>query len=224
LFDTPNAGWRPNISAAALRAYRTLDASLTAEDLFFYVYGVLHARDYREAFAADLKKSLPRIPQVKTQEDFWAFSKAGRELSELHVGYETVEPWPDLEITYAPGFDPNAPDAWRIEKMRYPKVEDPETGRKVEDKTRVLYNRAVTIAGIPIRAHNYRLGSRSALDWVLNQYEVTTDKPSGITNDPNDWATEHGQPRYIFDLLRRVVTVSLRTLDVVDALPMLDLS
>jgi predicted helicase len=131
--------------------------------------------------------------------------------------------WPNLEVTYAPGFDPNAPDAWRVEKMRYAKLDDSETGKKVEDKTRVLYNRSITIAGIPLRAHEYRLGSRSAIDWVLNQYEVSTDKASGITNDPNDWATEHGQPRYIFDLLRRVVTVSMRTLAIVDSLPPLDL-
>ena len=213
-----------SISAAALKAYRSLDASLTAEDLFFYVYGILHARDYREAFAADLKEPLPRIPQVKTQEDFWAFSKAGRALAELHVGYATSEPWPDLEVTYAPGFDPDDPDAWRVEKMRYPKIDDSETGKKVEDRTHVLYNRAVTISGIPLRAHDYRLGSRSALDWVLNQYQVTTGKASGIGNDPNDWAAEHGQYRSIFDLLRRVVTVSLRTLDVVDSLPPLDLA
>lgn len=223
LFDTTEPSWRPNLSAAALKAYRTLDASLTAEDLFFYVYGILHARDYREAFASDLKKSLPRIPQVKTQEDFWAFSKAGRALAALHVGYEDVEPWPGLAIHYAEGFDPAAPNGWRVEKMRYPKIDDPETGQKVEDKTRILYNSGVTISGIPLRAHDYRLGSRSAIDWVLNQYQVKTDKDSGIVNDPNDWAAEHGQPTYIFDLLRRVVTVSMRTLDLVDSLPALDL-
>jgi predicted helicase len=224
LFDASDTGWRPNVSASAIKAYRILDASISAEDLFFYIYGILHARDYRETFAADLKKSLPRIPQVKTAEDFWAFSKAGRALADLHIGYETVEPWPNLEVAYAPDFDAKAPGAWRVEKMRYPKIDDPETGKKIEDKTRVLYNRHVTIASIPLRAHDYRLGSRSALDWVLNQYQVATDEPSGITNDPNDWATEHNEPRYIFDLLRRVVTVSLRTLDVVDSLPPLDLA
>jgi predicted helicase len=88
---------------------------------------------------------------------------------------------------------------------------------------RVLYNHAVTIAGIPPRAHDYRLGSRSAIDWVLNQYQRKTDEPSGIVNDPNDWASEHDQPTYIFDLLRRVVTVSMRTLDLVDSLPAFDL-
>jgi len=224
LFDAPDAGWRPNVTPAALKAYRSIDASITADHLFFYVYGILHARDYRQAFAADLRKSLPRIPQVKTAEDFWAFSRAGRALADLHVGYEAVEPWPDLEIAYAQGFDPDASDAWRVEKMRYPRIDDPETGRKIEDKTRVLYNRQVTISKIPLRAHDYRLGSRSALDWILNQYEVATDKASGITNDPNDWGAEHGQPRYIFDLLRRVVTVSMRTLDVTESLPPLDLT
>lgn len=219
-----SAGWRSNISGSALRAFRSLDASLTAEDLFFYVYGILHSRDYRDAFAADLKKALPRIPQVKTQEAFWAFSKAGRALADLHVGYEEVEPWPELVVTYAEGFDPVASGAWRVERMRYPRVDDPETGKKVEDKTRVVYNAGVTISEIPLRAHDYRLGSRSAIDWVLNQYQVKTDGASGIVNDPNDWATEHGQPTYIFDLLRKVVTVSMRTLDIVESLPTLDLS
>ena len=219
-----SAAWRSNLSASALRAYRSLDASLTAEDLFFYVYGILHSEEYRDVFAADLKKALPRIPQVKTQEVFWAFSRAGRALSDLHVGYEEVEPWPELDVAYAEGFDPGAADAWRVEKMRYPRVDDPEAGKKVEDRTRVLYNAAITISGIPLRAHDYRLGARSAIDWVLNQYQVKTDTASGIVNDPNDWAAEHDQPTYIFDLVRKVVTVSIRTLDIVESLPTLDLS
>lgn len=103
-------------------------------------------------------------------------------------------------------------------------MDDPETGKKIEDKTQVLYNSAVTISQIPLRAHDYQLGSRSAIDWVLNQYQVKLDKASGIVNDPNDWAAEHGQPTYIFDLLRRVVTVSMRTLDLIESLPALDLS
>ncbi len=217
-------GWRSSISAAALEAYGSLDAAITGEDIFFHIYGILHSPDYREAFVADLKKSLPRIPQVETQREFWAFSKAGRVLAGLHVGYEDVEPWPDLEIRTAESFDPKAPDAYRVEKMRYPKISDSATSKKTDDKSTIIYNSQITVAEIPLRAHEYRLGSRSAIDWILNQYQVKTHKDSGIVNDPNNWATDHDDPTYIFDLLRRVVTVSMQTLDVVNSLPPLDLA
>ena len=229
--DTPDlfmrdqsAGWQSNLSLSAVRSYRELDASIGEEDLFFYVYAVLHSRDYRAAFADDLKKSLPRIPRVDSAESFWAFSRAGRALSDLHVEYESVEPWPDLQITYGAGFDRTSAESYRVEKMRYAKVNDPETNRKVDDKTTVNYNSTISVSGIPLRAHEYQLGSRSAVDWVLNQYQIKKHKDSGIVNDPNDWATEHNDPTYILDLLGRVVTVSMRTLDVIDTLPELDLS
>lgn len=224
LFDEEaSEGWRSNISSGAVARYRELDANITDEDLFYHVYGVLHSRDYREAFAADLKKSLPRIPQVDDAETFWAFARAGQELASLHVKFENVEPWPDLDVVTSDGFDPDDPDSWRVEKMRYPKVVDSDTGDKVKDKTRVKVNSRVEVRGIPERAHDYRLGSRSAIDWVLNQHRVSTHRASGITNDPNDWAAEHGNPRYIVDLLCSVVTVSMRTLEIVDDLPGLDL-
>ena len=224
LFDAePGGGWRSNVSLSALARYQQLDPVLTDEDLFFHVYGLLHSPQYRESFAADLKKSLPRIPPVATAEVFWAFSKAGRDLANLHLRYEDVEPWPDLEVGFAGGFDRDSPASWRVEKMRYPKVGDPKTKKKVNDKTTVIVNSRITVSRIPERAHEYRLGSRSAVDWVLNQYRVKTHKKSGITNDPNDWGLEHGKPSYIFDLLCSVVTVSMRTLDIVESLPELDL-
>src|SRR5690606_20325927 len=137
------------------------------------------------------KKSLPRIPRVDTAEVFWAFSNAGRALADLHLRYEDVEPWPGLEVTFAAGCDPAKPAVWRGEKMRYPKVVDPESRKKVDDKTTVIVNSRIEVAGIPGRAHDYVLGSRSALDWIINQYQVKTHKESGIVNDPNDWALEH---------------------------------
>ena len=170
-----------------------------------------------------MKKSLPRIPSANSPANFWEFSKAGRDLADLHLRYESVDPWPDLEVAFSDGFDPDDPKHWRVEKMRYPKVTDPKTKEKGEDKTRVLFNSRIKIGGIPERAHEYQLGSRSAVDWILNQYQVKTHKKSGITNDPNDWALEHGQPSYIFDLLSSVVTVSMRTLEIVDDLPNLAL-
>lgn len=189
------------------------------------MYGVLHSPDYRTAFAADLKKSLPRIPQVATAAEFWAFSKAGRDLAFLHTDYESVEPWPDLTYTSAAGFDPDHPDAYRVLKMKHPKTADPldPKGAKVEDRSRIIYNDWITIGAIPDRAHDYELGSRSAIAWVMESNRVRTDKPSGIRNDPNDWSIEHDDPTYIVDLVGRVVTVSMRTLDIVDSLPHLEL-
>jgi len=186
---------------------------------------LLHSPDYRAAFAADLKKSLPRIPRVPTAADFWAFSKAGRELASLHTEYETVEPWPELTYTHAAGFDASHPDAFRVLKMKHPKVAHPldPKGAKVEDRSRIVYNDWITIGAIPERAYDYELGSRSAIAWVMESNRVRTDKASGIRNDPNDWAIEHDDPTYILDLVGRVVSVSMKTLDIVDSLPHLDL-
>ena len=223
LFDSSNEARHHNVTDHALELYRTLDPGVTKDDIFFYVYGILHSPDYRSAFASDLKKSLPRIPQVSTAEDFWAFSNAGRDLAGLHTEYEAVEPWPDLTYTHAEGFDPTQPDVYRVLKMKHPKVTDPATGKKVDDRTRIVYNDWITIGEIPERTYGYELGSRSAIAWVIESNRVKTDKASGIVNDPNDWAAEHDDPTYILDLVGRVVTVSMRTLDIVDSLPPLDL-
>ncbi len=216
---------RHNVTDKTLLSYNQLGTSIHKDDIFFYVYGILHSVGYRTSFAADLKKSLPRIPQVKSGEAFWAFSKAGRQLCDLHVDYEEIDPWPDLKIAYGDGFDPKAEGAYRVEKMRYLKIPNPDDpSKRIDDKTAVTYNSQITISGIPLRAHEYLLGSRSAIDWVMNQYQIKRHKESGIVNDPNDWAVEHDDPTYVFDLLRRVVTVSMRTLDIVESLPTLDLS
>ena len=229
LFETSESagatGRKHNVTDHALAAYQALDPAIERDDIFFYVYGILHSPDYRTAFAADLKKSLPRIPQVATAEDFWAFSNAGRDLAHLHTEYEAIETWPELTYTHSAGFDPGNPDAYRVLKMKHPKVADPHDpkGAKVEDRTRIVYNDWITIGGIPERAYDYELGSRSAVAWVIESNRVKTDKASGIVNDPNDWATEHNDPTYILDLVGRVVTVSMRTLDIVDSLPPLNL-
>ena len=160
-----------------------------------------------DRFGRDLKKLLPRIPKVK---NFRAFSDAGRALSALHLGYETIEPYPLDEQRSV-----NA--SYRVEKMKYAK-----TGR-VADKSTVVYNSGITVSGIPEEAHEYMLGSRSAIDWIIERYQVKTDKASGIVNDPNDWAEEQGNPRYILDLLARIVTVSVETVKIVKSLPPLDL-
>ncbi|MHA6667491.1 DEAD/DEAH box helicase [Homoserinimonas sp. A447] len=196
-----------NVTDDILADYqRTSGPEVTKDEIFFYLYGILHSPDYREQFAGDLKKMLPRIPKVK---DFRTFSDAGRKLSELHLGYETAEPYPLDEQR-------SVQASYRVEKMKYAKV-----GR-FADKSTVIYNSGVTVSGIPDEAHEYMLGSRSAIDWILERYQVKTDKASGIVNDPNDWAEEQGNPRYILDLLARIVTVSVETVKIVKSLPPLD--
>lgn len=212
LFATFEEGESPdgrfdNVTDEILADYQTaFGPEITKDEIFFYVYGILHSPDYREQFAADLKKMLPRIPKVKS---FTTFSEAGRQLMGLHLDYENAEPY-QLEEQRSERAN------YRVEKMRYAK-----TGR-VADKTTVIYNSDITLSGIPEEAHEYMLGSRSAIDWIVERYQVKTDKASGIVNDPNDWADEQGNPRYILDLLARIVTVSVETVRIVKSLPGLD--
>jgi predicted helicase len=183
------------------------------EDVFYYVYGLLHSPDYRERYADNLSKELPRIPRVKTAADFWAFSQAGRALAELHLNYEMVDPYP-LAIA---GGDLLLTDAdYRVEKMRYGK------DGKNKDLTTLHYNAKITLTGIPLEAYNYVVNGKPALDWVVERQCVKTDKDSGIVNDANDWAVETmGNPRYPLELFMRVVTVSLETMKIVRGLPAL---
>lgn len=186
------------------------------EDIFYYVYGLLHSPDYRERYADNLSKELPRIPCVKQASDFWAFSKAGRALSELHLNYETVELYP-CEVVSKSALNP---EQFRVEKMRYGKAK--RGGKTVDDKTVLVYNDFITLRGIPLEAYDYVVNGKSALDWVVERQCVKTDKDSGIVNDANLWATETvGDPRYPLDLFRRVITVSLETMKIVASLPKL---
>lgn len=184
---------------------------IAKEDLFYYVYGILHSSDYRERFVDNLSKELPRIPAVKKAADFWAFSKAGRDLADLHLNYETVEPYP-LTIE-AKGTLTDAD--YRVEKMKF---------AKKGDKSTVIYNHRITLKGIPEAAWDYVVNGKAALDWVMERQAVRTDKASGIVNDANDWAIETmGNPKYPLELFQRVVTVSLETQKIVNSLPPLDI-
>ncbi|HCG0948066.1 DEAD/DEAH box helicase family protein [Pseudomonas aeruginosa] len=185
--------------------------SLSKEDLFYYVYGILHSSDYRQRYADNLSKELPRIPAVKKAADFWAFSKAGRALAELHLNYETVEPYPLTIEAKAPLTNAD----YRVEKMKF---------AKKGDKSTVIYNQRITLKGIPEAAWDYLVNGKAALDWVMERQAVRTDKASGIVNDANDWAVETmGNPKYPLELFQRVVTVSLKTQDIVNGLPALDI-
>jgi predicted helicase len=181
------------------------------EDVFYYVYGLLHSPDYRERYADNLSKELPRIPCMETAAGFWAFSTAGRKLADLHVNYERVEQYA-LQMV---GGGLVLKDAdYRVEKMRY---------GKDKDRTTLIYNDKITLKGIPLEAYEYVVNGKPALDWVVERQCVKTDKDSGIVNDANDWAVETmNNPRYPLELFQRVVTVSLETMKIVKSLPHLD--
>lgn len=191
---------------------------ISKEDLFYYIYGLLHSEQYRAWYADNLAKELPRIPRVKLAADFWAFSKAGRELAKLHIGYESVEPYPaTVSIAGGKTLDDCTPLDFRVEKMRYGK------NGKEKDLTTLHYNSKITVTGIPPKAYEYVVNGKPALDWVVERQCVKTDKDSGIVNDANDWAIETmHNPRYPLELFLRVITVSLETLKIVKALPTLE--
>ena len=197
-YDEDGTNRRENITGWALQAFRSQyqDETITKWDVFHFVYAVLHHPDYRETYQANLKRELPRVPLVS---DFWSYVKTGRRLGEIHVSYED-QPEYQLDLIEKPGTSLD----WRVEKMKLSK-----------DKTQIRYNDFLTLAGIPPEAFDYRLGNRSALDWIINQYQVKTDNRSGITNDPN----RPDDPQYIVKLIGKVITVSLETVKLVKGLP-----
>lgn len=189
------------------RAKALYGKNVSKEDLFNYVYGILHSPEYRLAFAHDLQKMLPKLPLVQDVRDFWKFSKAGHNLIELHLNYEDVSPCHGVQV--------NGEDSgiFRVEKMRFPKKGKTDS---------IIYNSKITVSNIPDKAYNYTVNGKSAIHWIMERYRVKTDKKSGIVNDPNDWSEEIGNPRYILDLLLSVINVSVQTVEIVEALPKLE--
>ncbi|MGP5724464.1 DEAD/DEAH box helicase [Arthrobacter rhombi] len=215
---TPETNRVDNITDDALLAFRAIyGPTVSKDDIFYYTYALLHSPEYRESFGTDLKKMLPRIPKLSGVDRFRFFVGAGRSLADMHIGYEDVEPYPLTEEATSFLSEADEYAKYQVTKMQY----GGKSGAR--DKTVIKYNGHITIEGIPEEAHRYMLGSRSALDWILERYQIKTDKASGIVNDPNDWAREHQQPRYIIDLIGRLVTVSLETMRIVDGLPSLGL-
>jgi predicted helicase len=186
------------------RAKKQYGKNVSKEDIFYYVYGFLHSKEYREKFSNDLKKMLPRLPLLEDVKDFWAFSKAGRKLAELHLNYESVVPFEGVEITGAES------EIYTVEKMRFPAKGQKDT---------IIYNSKITISNIPEKAYEYVVNGKSAIEWIMERYQVTVHKESGIKNDPNDWASETSKPRYILDLLLSIINVSVQTVDIVNNLP-----
>ena len=188
---------------------------ISKEGIFYYIYGILHSEDYRKAFANNLMKDLPRIPLVPDLEMFKAFTDAGRRLADLHVNYESAEPYDGVKIE---GEDSRN---YRVEQLKYGKIAG-KTGNAGKDKTVIVYNGSIVIRNIPLEAQKYVVNRKSALDWLVERIGVSVDKDSGIVNDFNKFAEEKGEPRYCLDLILRVITVSLETLRIVRSLPHID--
>jgi len=196
-YDEDGTNRRENITDWSLAQFRThyKDDSISKWDIFHYVYAMLYHPAYRERYAANLKRELPRIPFAP---DFWEFANAGERMAEIHVFYEEQPEYPVHKVE-----NPALPLDWRVEKMKLAK-----------DKTHIIYNDFLTLDGVPSEAFAYRLGNRSALDWVIDQYRVKTDKRSGIVNNPN----RQDEPEYIVRLIGQVITVSLETAKIVNSL------
>lgn len=199
-----------NISDTALRTFRHhyKDDAITKDDIFDYVYGILHSPSYREQFANDLSKMLPRIPFAP---DFYAFAEAGAVLASLHLNYETCERYPDLNV------EPRKQDLFWEKKpehfllgTRAMRFADKET------KTTLIINEHVQVSGIPAEAHHYVVNGRTPLEWFINRYKITTDKKSGIRNDPNGWFEN---PRDLITAIERIVYVSVESTRIIEGLP-----
>ncbi len=211
---------KSGISDGILTEFRDVYGDdVVKEDIFYYVYGILHTPEYRERFASDLKKMLPRIPLTKERTYYEAFVQAGRDLSHWHLNYETIEPHPDVNEHS----DQLGLDEWELYKVTKMTFARPTASQKAEgqkwDKTRIIYNGNVTLSGIPLKAYDYVVNGKPALEWIMERYQVTRDKKSGIINDPNDWCREHDDPRYIVDLVKRVTRVSIETVQIANSLP-----
>ncbi|MCY3857741.1 MAG: hypothetical protein OXG25_02400, partial [Gammaproteobacteria bacterium] len=225
-YDADGTNRRENVTDWVLAHFNTnyctirngggRERNIEKRDIFFYVYGLLHHPLYRERYADCLKRELPRIPLAPV---FWPYAEAGRALAALHLGYESVTPWPlEWEV------DGERPLNYRVEKMRplplrrsrdkpLKRVQSEDADYKIFDS--LEYNDTLTLRGIPAEAFRYRLGTRSALEWVIDQYRVKTDKRSGIVSDPNAWSQDE---QYIVNLVGRVITVSVETVKIVDGL------
>lgn len=208
---------KDGISDEGLEHFQTAYPSdkITKEDIFYYTYGLLHSEEYRTRYADNLTKELPRIPCVKKAEDFWAFSKAGRELAHWHLNYETIEPYKATLDTGSTVYDQLTAEDFYVEKMQF---------AKKGEKGTVVYNKRITIKGIPVEAYDYVVNGKPALEWIMERQGVSTHKDSGIVNDANDWAIKTmNNPAYPLELFLRVITVSLETMKIVKSLPKLDI-
>ena len=195
------------------KAQKLYGANVKKEDIFYYVYGFLHSPEYIESFEHTLKKELPKIPLLPNKDDFWNFRKAGKELARLHINYEDVPTHPQVQVSISRSLtqiDGAKDSIFRVVKMKHPKKNKLDT---------IIFNESITITNIPIKAYEYVVNGKSAIGWVMERYQITIDKSSGIVNDPNDWAQENGNPRYILDLLLSIINLSVETIAIINRLP-----
>ncbi len=226
------------------RAQSKYGNKVSKEDLFYYVYGLLHSKSYLETFSSDIKLSLPRIPLVSDYKKFFAFVNAGRKLADLHLNYEQIEPCPCVTVESINNkpykiAKPKYSDEYKNRMVANNNKNDFSTKNLTEDeykyyaveqmkfsskgqKDSIIYNHFHTIKNIPQKAYEYIVNGKSAIEWIMDRYAFSTDKKSGITNNPNDWSREHEKPRYILDLLLSVINVSVQTVDIVNGLPEVD--
>jgi len=189
---------------------------INKENIFYYIYGVLHSKEYKEKFQNDLIKELPRIPIVKDPQDFLSFEKAGRILSELHVNYDSVEPY-NLVLKENEQIKKNNPKMfYKVVKMKF------DTKNSQPDKTSVIYNQYIKLEKIPLEAYEYIVNKKSALEWVMERQCIKIDNESGLSNDANDFAIEfYKDPSYPLKLFLKIINVSLKTMSIVKNLPKL---
>jgi predicted helicase len=204
-----------NVSETSLKifqkTYKNISKrNITKNDIFYYIYGILHSKEYKKRFGHNLKKMLPRIPMSI---NFWDFKKAGEKLSNLHVGYEEVSPF-SLEESVNSGFKKEK--SYNISKMHFSKI----NGK--DDKSTIIYNNDIKLSGIPLEAYEYEINGRSAIEWVMDRYQISTDKDSGLINNPNDWCEETEDAEYILNLIKKITTVSIETIKIVNKLPKID--
>ena len=180
---------------------------LSEDDTFAYIYGLLNSKEYQEKYQNDLKKDLARIPICKNK---GKYVEIGKKLIELHLNYEKIAPYDDVNIAIKG--KPN----YQVTKMKFARKRNPETGKLENDRSTIIFNSSITISNIPLRAYDYIVNGKSAIEWIIDQYQIKTDKKSEITDDPNDFSDD---PKYIFNLLLRIINVSLKTIDLINQIP-----
>lgn len=220
LFDDENENYIRHDAVSDFilnRAQGKYGNKVTKEDIFYYVYGLLHSKSYRETFAADLKKMLPRIPLVSDYKKFFAFVDAGKKLAALHLNYENQPALNEVQIQG--DLTRNDYEYFEVQQMAF---------IKKDDKSAIRYNNNITVSNIPLKAYDYIVNGQSAIEHVMEWYgskkwnSQAKKSGSGIVNNPNDWSREHSKPRYILDLLLSVINVSVQTVDIVNSLPQVD--
>ena len=219
-------GMRSALSDNGLRYFQNHypDMVLDKEDIFYYVYGILHSPDYREAYQLNLFKELARIPVVDSDDDFCEFSEIGRQLGNLHIDYESADLPPNVRLNdqfvsqdLIASF---SPDELRVSKIRFLHKPVGKGADRTQNRSAIVFNHNITVSDIPEDAYDYVVNGRPAIEWIMDQYQVKVDKKTGIKNDPNDYAEETAKdPAYILKLLLRIITVSLRTNELVSQLP-----